>query len=138
MKTFLTFIIRLISMLDYVYRRMTRLFFKPSYVRQGRCLQCGQCCKEILIEAEPRYLRKRWLRNFFIWWNSYFNHLNLIGVFIEEGFMVFNCRKQLPSGKCGNYFFRPWFCREYPRGFKYFEMPCTLPGCGYKFISLQK
>jgi hypothetical protein len=83
---------------------------------------------------EPKFLRKRILRNFAIWWNKYFNKMRLIGCFIEDGYMVYACTLQLPNGKCGNYYWRPFFCREYPRAFKYFEIPTTLPRCGYKFL----
>lgn len=134
MKLILTIILRLISIIDYAYRRFVQLFLRPLYYREGRCKQCGECCKCILIAMEPRYLKQRYIRNFAIWWNKYFNDLRLLGCLLDDGYIAFACNRQLPDGKCGRHnWLRPWFCSEYPRGFKYFQVPATLPGCGYKF-----
>ena len=79
-------------------------------------------------------LRVRFLRNFAIWWNAYFNDLRLIGSFIEDGVMVFACNRQRPDGSCGAYnWLRPVFCHEYPRLFSYFEKPTVIKGCSFKF-----
>lgn len=140
MKYFLLFFIRLFSLLDFFFRRIVVFIFEKSYLyqRTGSCKQCGQCCKSIIICMEPKFLRKRFLRNFAIWWNKYFNSLYHIGTFIEDGYMVYSCKLQNEDGSCGNYRWRPLFCREYPHRFKYFEMPATLPGCGFKFEVKQK
>lgn len=88
---------------------------------------------------EPKMLKRRWARNFAIWWNDYFNDLTLIGCLLDDGILSFRCRRQKPNGTCGNYtWLRPVFCYEYPRIFKYFETPTTLPKCGYRFISSRK
>lgn len=126
--------IRLVSWIDYGYRWLTRCLLPFSYVRTGHCKQCGECCKNIIITMHPRYLHLGFARNFVIWWNEYFNGLILIGSFLDDGYIVFTCKHLLPTGSCGNYTWRrPVFCYEYPRIFKYFETPTTLPDCGYRF-----
>ena len=88
---------------------------------------------------EPKYIRIDWLRNFIIWWNEYFNDLILIGSLLDDGYIVFTCKHVQPSGACGNYTWsRPVFCYEYPRIFKYFEIPTTIPGCTYSYIPRKK
>ncbi|MDR1996915.1 MAG: YkgJ family cysteine cluster protein [Candidatus Margulisbacteria bacterium] len=136
MKIFLLFILRLLSWIDYAYRALVRWILPFPYRRAGRCRQCGECCKNILIGIEPRMLRIAALRNFAIWWNKYFNNLYLIGSFLDDGLMVFGCNYLRDDGRCGNYnLSRPVFCFEYPRLFKYFEKPVELPGCGFKFVA---
>ncbi len=57
------------------------------------------------------------------------------GVDETDGALTFVCKALKPDGKCGAYFFRSLFCREYP-----FVIPDfiknngqTLEGCGYTF-----
>jgi len=126
-------IIRFISKIDYYFRKLVEWFIPYQYKRIGSCKQCGKCCKEILIYMETRFLKMRPIRNFAVWWNKYFNGLRLIGCLLDEGIMVYTCKHITAEGKCGWYSWRAQFCREYPRNFKYFEVPTTLKGCGYKF-----
>lgn len=135
-KSFLILIVRFVSAVDFFYRRLVFWVFSGfyKYERQGRCRRCGQCCKEIIITMEPKYLRVRSLRNFAIWWCYFFNRMRLIGCFIEDGYLLFTCEHITADNKCGCYSWRPFLCREYPKAFGYFEEPVTLPGCGYKFM----
>jgi len=113
---------------------MVQFVLPYKYERTGSCRKCGKCCKEILISIEPWMINQRWIRNFVIWWNEYFNDLRLICCVLDEGYFVFTCQHLTKSGKCGKYnWLRPWFCFEYPRIFNYFEIPTTLKGCGYSF-----
>lgn len=134
MKYLFILIIRIVSKIDYIFRKFVELFLPFKYYRTGKCRQCGECCKNILIYMDKKFLRIRWLRNLAIWWNKYFNGLRLIGCLINDGYMVFSCNYQNTDGSCGWYGWRAQFCREYPRNFKYFEIPTILKGCGYKFV----
>lgn len=140
MKLILIFFVRFFSALDFLFRQLVRWLFAVAYPyeRSGSCLCCGQCCRAILITMDPKFLRRRFIRNFAVWWNKYFNNMHLVGIFIEDGYMVFSCDNQNEDGTCGNYFWRPFFCREYPRAFGYFERPTTLAGCGYLFNPKKK
>jgi hypothetical protein len=134
MRFILVPVIRLLSWIDYGYRALIRQVIPFAYVRKGRCKQCGECCKNILITMEPKYLKMSFFRNLAIGWNEYFNDLILIGSLIDDGYIIFTCKHLLPTGACGNYNWkRPVFCYEYPRIFKYFEVPTTLPDCGYHY-----
>lgn len=70
-----------------------------------------------------------------IWWSYFFNKMRLIGCFIDDGYLLFTCEHLTKDNKCDYYFWRPFLCREYPRGFSYFIKPAVLPGCGYKFVA---
>ncbi len=83
-------------------------------------------------------MRLAWLRNLAIGWNRYFNKMKLLDYSIEHGYILFTCELVTKANKCSQYFWRPFFCREYPRGFSYFEVPVTLPGCGFKFVQKKK
>ncbi|MDR2430708.1 MAG: YkgJ family cysteine cluster protein [Candidatus Margulisbacteria bacterium] len=136
MKIILLFILRGLSWLDYGYRALVRWIIPYPYRRTGRCRRCGECCQNILIGMEPWMLRIRWLKNFAVWWNQYFNNLYLIGSYPADGLLVFSCHYLRADGRCGNYnLSRPVFCFEYPRLFKYFEKPVELKNCGFKFAA---
>ncbi len=86
---------------------------KRQYLRVGKCLQCGRCCRDIgilldglkissmeefkaLVKEEPDY-----------------------GIFVEsgesyDGSLIFSCSKISSDNKCTIYKSRPEICRDYP------------------------
>jgi len=130
----LLILIRLISFVDYFYRRLANILVPYAYRREGHCLKCGRCCEEIGFETHTFYFDTPWLIRSFAWYQSFFNYLDLIETDPQEGLLIFKCRKILPDGRCGNYAWRAMFCREYPRSFNYFKKQPTLPWCGFYFV----
>ena len=109
--------------------------FSSEYVLKGSCKACGKCCHSIvfydgdeLIKTEEQF-KKAKLKN------KRMNMFEISGIDETDGALTFKCKTLRPDGKCGAYFFRSMFCREYP-----FVMPDfirnngqTLEGCGYYF-----
>ena len=134
----LLIIIRSIIWGDYLFRKLSRIAVPYPFKREGSCLQCGRCCLEIAFELNPHYFRFSWLIKSIKIYQSFFNHLDFINSYPKEGYLTFKCRDLTAKGECGNYYWRPVFCREYPRPYKYFEKPTTLPWCGFSFKNKYK
>ena len=108
-----------------------KLLFPTRWVVHGKCKQCGNCCKEILLTMTPRQISSRFFTNLAIRWISWLFGFILLRVDYENRYLVFTCKHRCADGKCGNYFWRPSICRNYPL-VDYFEEPKLLAGCGYK------
>lgn len=104
---------------------------RPRWKIVGKCKQCGVCCQEILLKATPRQLNSPLFMKIAIKWISWLFDFILLRVDYDNGYLVWTCKHRLPSGKCGNYFWRPNVCRNYPL-VDYFDEPKFLPNCGFK------
>ncbi len=108
-----------------------KYIFKSQYVLEGKCKQCGVCCQEILLKMTPAQIRSKFFTNLAIKWICWLFDFILLKIDYEHGYLAFTCKHVRPDGKCGNYFWRPSVCRNYPL-VDYFKEPITLPGCGFK------
>ena len=109
---------------------LKKYIFKSNYVLEGKCKQCGVCCQEILLKITPAQMSSKLFTNLAIKWISWLFDFILLKIDYEHGYLAFTCKHICPDGKCGNYFWRPSVCRNYPL-VDYFEEPRTLPGCGF-------
>jgi len=117
--------------LDNFLTNSAKKIFRTRWVLTGRCRQCGNCCKEIYLKMTPNQMKSRFFTNISVRWISWLFDFNLLRIDREHDYLVFNCKHLTPEGKCGNYFWRPNICRNYPL-VDYFEEPKFLPGCGYE------
>jgi len=131
-------IVRAVSWIDWGFRKVSRIAIPYPYKRTGNCRQCGKCCEQIAFEMNKKYFKYQWWLRFLIFYNDKINHLDFLESIPEEEMVLFKCRLIKKDGSCGNYKWRPVFCREYPRPYKYFEKPQTLPWCGFNFIEKHK
>ena len=104
---------------------------KTRWVLEGQCKRCGVCCQEILLRATKAQLKSNFFRKLTIRWISWLFDFILIRVDYENNYIDFTCKQRTGSGSCGNYFWRPHICRNYPL-VDYFEQPRPLPNCGFK------
>jgi len=125
--------VRMISAADALFRRISRIFISPSWVRVGACKQCGRCCRLIGIEMETRMARITALRNMVIWWVGVFNGFQFQEWDREEQMLLFTCRHFI-NNVCTNYHDRPQLCRDYPQIRNYFKEPVFFPECGYSAV----
>ncbi len=107
-----------------------RLLFKTRWVLEGKCRQCGNCCQEILLKMTPRQISSKFFTSVAIKWISWLFDFILLRVDYDNQYLAFTCKHRKSNGKCGNYFWRPSICRNYPL-VDYFEEPRLLPGCGF-------
>ncbi len=118
-------------LLDNLITGSLKRLFPTRFTRTGNCKMCGQCCKEILLKMTPAQTSSALFTSIAVRWISWLFDFILIRIDHENGYLVFTCKHTIPSGKCGNYFWRPSVCRNYPL-VDYFEEPKFLPGCGYE------
>lgn len=109
--------------------------FSSKYVVKGKCLACGKCCRSIVFYDGKELIKTEEQFELAKTKNKRMNMFEISGVDETDGALTFVCKSLRPDGKCGAYFFRGMFCREYP-----FIIPDfirnngqTLEGCGYSF-----
>jgi len=110
-------------------------FNSSKFIRKGKCVGCGNCCRNILlyiddnqpIKYEEQFEKvKKWdkhFRNFYVSGKS------------ENGSLLFTCNEIDENNRCKVYFFRGLGCRFYPKINTKFLINGGKPleGCGYYF-----
>lgn len=124
-------ILALVVLDNFLTNLPKRFLFKPQWPISGSCCKCGQCCQEIYVRATERQLSSRWFIDLVIRWTSWLFDFVYLRTEKERSYLVFTCRSKLADGRCGDYFWRPNICRNYPLS-DYFDKPIILPGCGFK------
>ncbi|MFA4857921.1 MAG: YkgJ family cysteine cluster protein [Candidatus Margulisiibacteriota bacterium] len=120
----------LFVLLDNLLTNLLRTLFRSRWRKIGKCKKCGQCCRQIYLTMTPRQIASPLFTNLAIHWISWLFDFVLLKVDTENHALVFTCKHISLDGKCGNYFWRPNVCRNYPL-VDYFKEPVFLPGCGY-------
>jgi hypothetical protein len=123
-------IISIILLDNFLTNLPKKVFFKTRWVLEGKCKQCGNCCREIYLKMTPRQASSQFFTGLAVKWICWIFDFIFLGIDYENHYLIFTCRHRLPDGKCGNYFWRPNICRNYPL-VDYFEEPKLLPGCGF-------
>jgi hypothetical protein len=108
-----------------------KIFFPTRWVLEGKCKQCGSCCKAIYLKITPRQLSSKFFTGLAVAWTKWIFDFILLEIDYDNNYLVFTCKHHRPDGRCGNYFWRPNICRNYPL-MDYFDEPKFLPDCGYK------
>ena len=108
-----------------------KFLFRTRWVLRGECRQCGTCCREIYLKITPRQLSSEWFTRLAIRWISWVFDFELLRIDRVNFYLVFTCKHLRSDGRCGNYFWRPNICRNYPL-VDYFDEPRTLPECGFR------
>ena len=106
-----------------------------KFVRKGKCLGCGACCRNILLYASddiPVVSEKQFEK--IKEWDKHFRNFYISGK-SETGALLFTCRELDENNRCKVYFFRGIGCRQYPKKNTKFLINGGKPldGCGYYF-----
>ncbi|MBN2057432.1 MAG: hypothetical protein JW782_01365 [Candidatus Saganbacteria bacterium] len=110
-----------------------RYMFKSHWRIEGRCKQCGICCQEIYLKITPAQMKGRLFRRIAVAWICWLFDFIYLRTDYSFNCIVFTCRHRLSDGRCGNYFWRPSVCRNYPLT-DYFTEPKLLPNCGFRAV----
>ena len=121
----------LIQYIKFLYNKT----FSSKYIIRGKCKACGKCCSTIVFYDGKELIRtKEQFENAKLK-NKRMNMFEISGVDETDGALTFKCKSLRDDGKCGAYWARSMFCREYP-----FIIPDfirnngqTLEGCGYSY-----
>lgn len=109
--------------------------FSSKYILKGKCRACGKCCRSIVFYDGKELIKtKEQFENAKLK-NKRMEMFEISGTDETDGALTFKCKTLRDDGKCGAYWLRSMFCREYP-----FIIPefiknngQTLEGCGYTF-----
>ncbi len=110
---------------------LKRYILRPKHGIRGKCLMCGQCCRQIYLEMSPSQTKSPLFTKLALMWIQWLFNFRYLRTDIEAMSLVFECKSLLPDGKCGDYTWRPGICRNFPL-LHYFKEPVFLPGCGYR------
>ena len=115
---------------NFLTNLLKRVLFRTRWKLEGKCKMCGSCCQQIYLKISPRQLGSKLFAKLAIWWICWLFDFILLEVDYDHYYLIFTCKHLREDGKCGNYFWRPSVCRNYPL-VDYFEEPKFLPGCGF-------
>ncbi|HVN67824.1 MAG TPA: YkgJ family cysteine cluster protein [Candidatus Sulfotelmatobacter sp.] len=120
-------------LLDNFIMNFFRRFFPKRHTLAGRCRQCGNCCRRIILTMTPAQAKSKFFTAIVIRWISWLFDFILLEVNREDNYLAFTCRHLTAAGKCANYGWRPNVCRNFPL-VDYFTEPQFLPDCGFSSL----
>lgn len=109
---------------------LKKYVIRPRYRLSGGCLKCGQCCRAIYLKATRGQIASPLFCKIAVGWIEWLFDFKLKQIDREDHYFIFECRHLKENGSCGNYFWRPSVCRNFPL-VDYFKAPVFLPGCGF-------
>lgn len=129
MKIIITQIIQSINKL--IYRLMGK-----SYIREGKCNQCGACCTMILLFNQGKIVKNEeefeQLKDVFPEYERFY-----IRGRHPDGNPLFTCKFLGDDGKCKDYQNRPLICREYPNEKILQTGGILVSTCGFRFVPVR-
>lgn len=107
--------------------------FTSRYKIEGKCLQCGECCRNIVFMIEDEYVRTEQQFESLKALDKKYNHF-VINDTDEKGVLLFKCKSLGDDNRCKDYYFRSLYCRAYPFVTEKIRLGgCeTFESCGYK------
>ena len=123
-----------------ILNRIKKFFYKNilrrTYYREGKCLGCGQCCKQIyvrhaknVVQTEEEFQRLQKLHPFY-------TYLKVTGK--DEIGLIFECQNlDKETHLCKIHKKRPGICRRYPQEAIFMMGGELAQNCGYKFIPIE-
>ena len=116
-------------LIDHLMQKVANQIVRPPFKRRGACKKRGKCCEVILISHATSLLG----RLFYFWYTQFLGFYRKEPepeVYEGRSMYVMGCRHLKEDGTCGDYFFRPLICRNWPV-VEHFGFPKILKGCGY-------
>ncbi len=113
--------------------------FTSKYKIEGKCNQCGECCKNIVFMIDDKYVcseeQFEKMKNF----DKKYHHFE-INKKNEKGVLLFRCKSLDENNKCRDYFWRSIYCRAYPNITEKIRLGgCeTFETCGFKIVPDKK
>lgn len=113
--------------------------FSPKYILEGKCKQCGNCCRNIVFYAYDKPITDIEIYNKFKQKNKHLKLFYNSGM-NENGELLFTCKNLADNNLCKNYFFRSRYCRKYPlvKSLSSGQYLTPADNCGYKIKPLKQ
>ncbi len=104
----------------------------PGFKLKGHCKKCGKCCRNITFMIENKYVIEKEEFERMKTFDPKYKHFFISGK-DEKGILLFTCKSLGDDNLCGDYFFRSFYCRLYPRiMMKSIKAGAVFPEeCGY-------
>ena len=87
--------------------------FSSKYKIEGKCLQCGACCRNIVFMIEDEYVRDEQQFEDLKQFDKKYNCFEIAGR-NDNGVLLFKCKSLDENHRCRDYMFRSIYCRMYP------------------------
>jgi len=87
--------------------------FTSKYKLDGKCNQCGECCRNIVFMIEDEYVCTQKQFDSLKILDKKYNHFEIYGK-DEKGVLLFKCKSLGDDNRCKDYLFRSLYCRTYP------------------------
>lgn len=87
--------------------------FSAKYKLDGKCKQCGACCRNIVFMIDENYVTTESQFEALKKFDKKYNHFEINGK-DDKGVLLFKCKSLTPNNKCKDYLFRSLYCRAYP------------------------
>lgn len=115
-----------------LYRRLRIRLFGPATIA-GHCRKCGECCKELVLCTDERWMTRKKDFEAFKVENPEYERLEIIGRDVR-GLLIFRCTWLTEEGLCKDHEHRMDLCRDHPSE-TFYECGAELsPFCGYKVL----
>lgn len=113
--------------------------FSAKYKIEGKCNQCGACCKNIVFLINEDYVKTPEQFESLKQFDKKYSHFEINGK-NDNGAILFRCKSLDNNNRCKDYFFRSLYCREYPKVTdKIRRTACeTFDTCGYEIVTDKK
>ncbi len=109
---------------------------KRKYFRQGKCLQCGACCKKIYVRHKKSVIKTEEEFSKLQKIHPFYTYLKVIDK--DELGLVFSCSNLNEEEKsCKIHNDRPGICRRYPSEHIFSMSGCLSDDCGYSFSPIE-
>ena len=111
-----------------------QILSSSKFIRKGKCLRCGACCRNILLYIEDEPIKTQEQFESVKEWDKHYCSFYISGR-SETGALLFTCREIGDDNLCKVYHFRGLGCRNYPIVNSKFLINGGKPldGCGYYF-----
>ncbi len=132
----LRFLVFFVGLVDYWFESAADWLIgargATEYVREGKCLRCGRCCRLLGIEMPGWLASKDRLVRFVVAWHSAALNFEFQGR--VGNVLAYSCRYYREDEHiCGRYPLRHRLCRFFPRQ-RLFGHPALHDECGFSFV----
>jgi Fe-S-cluster containining protein len=105
------------------------------YLRRGKCLKCGKCCRRIVLLHKGRRVARD--EDFLELLKIDRRHEWFSPLKADDGDVHFyRCAQLAPDGRCRAYGSRLHLCRTYPHEKIFSYGGRSIEGCGYTFFPI--
>lgn len=116
-----------------LFRRFRSFVLRTEVQVVGRCKLCGECCREVMLMDDGKWIYTRAQFTRLIMDKSDYERFEPVGGGGSSP-IRFTCTNLGEDNLCVDHEFRPGVCRAYPTVGLYYRGGELLSFCGYKYV----